>query len=209
MARNRYGLGQKVESSIYGAQLAFQPMHLAGALHDSPAAPLGSGTPLINYDGPCRDGKWVNFSVVNAAAWPNLCRALSLDALETDPRFATPEARRENMAELVQRFDRILDTKPASDWIERLRAEDVICAPVQDYDMIRDDPQAWDNGYIANVRHPRFGEVTVPGVPVRFSDTPASPQAAAPSLGEHTMEILSRIGYDEAEIAAFGERGVI
>ena len=71
------------------------------------------------------------------------------------------------------------------------------------------DEGVYSNGYLQRVEHPEWGELPMPGCPIRMSDTPAQPGGLAPELGQHTEELLLEAGLDWDEIAALREKGVI
>ena len=71
------------------------------------------------------------------------------------------------------------------------------------------DAGAFDNGYLQTIDHPEWGETIVIGSPIAMSETASTPGRIAPDLGEHTHEVLTELGYDDARIAALGEDGVI
>ena len=82
-------------------------------------------------------------------------------------------------------------------------------APVNDYVRAVDDADVVANGYVAEVEHPAGGTTRVVGSPIAMSETPLTPAAMAPELGQHTEEILLDVGYDWDDIAALRESGAI
>ncbi len=111
--------------------------------------------------------------------------------------------------ELNRLLDEHFSTRTTDEWIERLEAADIFCAPVYDYARVSEEPQAYDNGYLVPVRHPRLGEITVVNSPIQFSETPATAAPDAPPLGEHTSEVLAAFGYAADEIERLREEGVV
>src|SRR3989304_649857 len=87
---------------------------------------------------------------------------------------------------LTRLLDEHFSTRPTAEWLERLEAADLFCAPVYDYAQVATEPQAYDNGYLVPVQHPRLGEITVVNCPLEFSETPAAAAPASPDLREHT-----------------------
>lgn len=209
IARERFGIGQQVDASLYGSQIALQAMNLTAALRGG-VHPRSRprGAPTFKPYG-CKDGKWLAIGVLDPAVYPRLCMAVRRPDLITDTRFAEPFARYANAdaleAELASAFSQ--DTRAA--WLERLIAHDVPCGPVQDYIEVGNDPQALENGYITTVEHPNLGTLRVVGSPVRLSETPASVRMPAPELGQHTEEVLLELGYSWEQIAGLREAAVI
>lgn len=210
VARERLGVGQKVDVSLYGSQIAFQGMHLLAALYDkAPLVPPGTANSITTYHGRCQDGRWITFGILSAEAWPALCRALGLEELVESELFATSQARGRNLKQLQAIFESTLATRPADHWLEQLAAEDVPSGPVQDYLTIGCEPQALANGYVTTVDHPPFGAIKVPGLPILLSRTPGGVQGPAAALGEHTDEVLEALGYGAQEIARLRAEGAI
>ena len=74
------------------------------------------------------------------------------------------------------------------DWINALGAIGVPCGPINAMDKVVSHPQVQAREMITRIAHDITGEVAVPGVPIKLSDTPGNVDAPAPSLGEHTNQ---------------------
>ena len=72
-------------------------------------------------------------------------------------------------------------------------------------DKVVNDPQVNFREMIVEVEHPTAGKMKIPGVPIKFSETPCGVEKAAPVLGQHTDEVLKEFGFDDAEIAKLHE----
>jgi crotonobetainyl-CoA:carnitine CoA-transferase CaiB-like acyl-CoA transferase len=216
LARERTGAGQQINTSLLGSALHLQ------AIGVTVASLRGKGwtqharkrtrNPLTNHY-KCGDGKWILFSEIQADRfWPEFCRALGLDTLIDDPKFATAMGgRRDNFAELIDTLDRTLATRSRDEWIrhfDSLRAP-FSYAPVNDYADVINDPQVLANDYVIEFDHPAAGPVKLAGYPIRFSDTPAHIAREAPEFGQHTEEVLQELGFSWEEIASLREQGVV
>ena len=94
-------------------------------------------------------------------------------------------------------------------WVETLRAADIVSAPVNTLLEASNDPDVLANGYIAELEYPEIGEtLKVHGSPWLFSETPAK-LGTAPKLGEHNVEILTGLGYNDDNISALREKKII
>ena len=208
--RLRTGEGQKVDVSLYGSQIAIQGIHVARLLHHAPLRPPGQSSGVLSHRAQCLDGRWIAFGFLEARHFPKLLRGLELDHLAEDPRFATSAARGPHLGDLVELIDAQVITRPAAEWIESLRAADVPCSVIQDYEMIAEDPQARANGYIHEEDHPVWGRVRTQGLVAQLSRTPASVRRHAPvHPGHHSAEILCEAGFTEEEIKDLLAAGIV
>jgi len=106
-------------------------------------------------------------------------------------------------------LDAHFSTRPTAEWLTRLEAADIFCAPVLNYSEITSHEQAKANGYIVETEHPRAGPTRVIACPIQFRSTPASSDRPEPGLGEHTDEVLAQFGYTQEEISSLREEGVV
>jgi crotonobetainyl-CoA:carnitine CoA-transferase CaiB-like acyl-CoA transferase len=212
LVRERTGLGQKVETSLLGSTLAGQSWELTHYLvtrEEQPKAGRGNALlPLIWYTYRTADGYMV-VGGVPPHRWSAFCQAIDRPELETDERFVRLGDRIRGNAELNRLLDEHFSTRTTEEWLQRLEAADIFCAPVYDYARVSEEPQVYDNDYLVPMQHPKLGEITVVNCPIQFSETPTAIGAAEASLGEHTAEVLDGIGYDAEEIARLREEGVV
>ena len=95
------------------------------------------------------------------------------------------------------------------DWVEKLRAADIVAAPINTLLEASNDPDVLANGYVTQVDYPEYGKrLKVHGSPWQFSETPAQ-IGIAPELGAHSDEVLAALGYTSAQIEDFRERKII
>ena len=102
-----------------------------------------------------------------------------------------------------------LATRPAAEWLALMRKADVWAAPVYDFERMMRDPQVIHNGTFVEYDHSTEGRLKTPGFPIRFARTPARVERGAPSVGEHSRDILSAAGYDTARIDELVRKGVV
>jgi len=193
-ARARNGKGRHLRLSLFEACAAFQ----AAPIVESRLFP-GEAPPLTVPAGVFRtkDG-WLTLSGVTEAHFTGTLRALGLEALIDDFRFATIGPRRKNASMLNEEVARRLAERDTAHWIEKLAAEDALFAPIADYSAFVDSPQAQHLGAFAALDQPPYGELPVARMPGAEHAWPLRP---APRVGEHTDEILRELGLDDAAIS--------
>jgi len=110
---------------------------------------------------------------------------------------------------MLKTLDALFATDSRDTWVEILRQADIVSAPINTLLEASRDPDVLANGYITEVEYPKHGKkLKVHGSPWQFSETPAK-IGIAPTLGEHNVPILTRLGYNEAQIQELKEKNVI
>jgi CoA:oxalate CoA-transferase len=214
LARERHGMGQRVDASMLGATLLMQAATLCPALWQNHVPQRHSSTrtknAFANYY-KCSDDRWVVLSDPQAYKfWPALCKALGRGDLEKDPRFTTMEGQRDNNIELIAIVAEAITKKKAREWENILAEAGISCAVVQTMDEIAQDPQVLENQYVIDYDHPVLGKIKAPGFPVGLSETPASVRMAPPQFGQNTEEILLDVcGCDWEKITELRDEEVI
>ncbi len=141
--------------------------------------------------------------------WPAFCKVVGVEHLINDPKFNTDEARRENREEIGAILDEAFSQKTRAEWAQLFRDAKMRCDPCLTYKEICEHPQVAANGMITSVKHPERGEVKMLNLPVKLKGTPGKVQGPSPRLGEHTEEILLKLGYQAKDIAEMEKQGVI
>ena len=210
LARERYGVGQKIDVSQLGAMLTLQALSIQAYLHSKTQPVLKPGKSFSAtfswYQ--CGDGEWLTVGVLDPKFWPVLCGVLEREDLVEDSRSADPFQRRDNEEWLRGELAEAFLARSRDEWIERLAAGKVPCGPVYDYAQVAEDGHFWLNGYLQEAPHQHFEEHQVVGIPVSFSETGTRVQSAAPELGQNTEEVLLGLGYDWGEIERLHDAGV-
>ncbi len=207
LARERHGVGQRLDVSQLGAMTTLQALSLVGYLHTGTQGRRFVNPIFTFYEG--GDGGWFTVGVLTPKHWPLLCDAAGRPDLLTDERSATPFARLDHRDWLHDQLAGTFRGRPRAHWLEALIARDVPCGPVHDYAGVESDPQFWENGYLVDVEHPGFERHRTVGIPFTLSETPGRVQGAAPELGQHTEETLLGLGYTWEQITALRDRGAI
>ena len=215
LARERFGIGQKIDVSHLGSMMALEGLAIAFRLFTGRDMPRKNrpkeANPLWNHY-LCADGKWIVLGMLQADRyWPAVCKGLGIEHLEKDPRFENMDKRRENSEELISIMDKVFISKSSKEWMKRLKeAGDVVCTPVQTISDLLDDPQVWANEYLIEFDHSVLGSMKFMGLPIQFSKTPGAARPEAPEFGQHTEEVLIEVGgYSWEEIVALKEKEAI
>jgi crotonobetainyl-CoA:carnitine CoA-transferase CaiB-like acyl-CoA transferase len=210
--RERTGLGQRVDGSLLETAVSLLAYHAEGYLLAGvvPKA-LGSGHPSLSpyRNFRCRDGQWVFIAAANDRFWQRFCRALELDGMATDPRFAVNKQRVANRAELERILEETIGQQDREPLLKRLDEAGVPATPVNTVDQVMTDPQTIERGIIQRVTHPRLGEIPVVGTPLKFSRMSPGVRKAAPLSGEDTAAVLAECGYSPERIRDLRDRKVI
>jgi crotonobetainyl-CoA:carnitine CoA-transferase CaiB-like acyl-CoA transferase len=141
--------------------------------------------------------------------WRGLLEVVGKVEWAEDPRFRERKGRTENHDLLSDMLQAVFRGGRREDWLRRLQERDVPCAPLNGLDEVFADPQVREYGFPIEVEHPRMGKMRLVGSGIELSRTPPQIQSPPPVLGEHTDEILGKLGYDKEAVAKLRELGVV
>lgn len=213
MERMTSGQGKQLEVAMLETMSYFISIeHLNGYTFEPPHGGAGYTRLLSKNRRPHRtqDG-FLAVMPHNAKQWKKFFTLVGRPDIITDPRFAEPEARARNTDALYEEVGKILPTRSSAEWAELFTKNDVPFGPVLGLEDLIDDGHMQDVGFWHLVDHPTEGKVRVPAFPVRDGgpDGDATPVALAPTLGQHSEEILAEAGYGPEDIAALLRSGVV
>lgn len=211
-SRNVTGKGQKVDVAMLDAQVAILENAISRyVVTGQVPKPGGNRHPSIV---PFEPFETKNGEVVVAAGndvlWAKFCKVIGKEDLIDDERFKTNPLRNQNYDELRPLIAKEMVKKTTEEWLELLEKAGVPNGPINTIDKVLQDPQVLAREMIVEVEHPAAGKLKVPGVPIKFSDTPGSIRIPAPLLGQHTEEILKEmLGYDDEKIKSLRDSNAL
>jgi formyl-CoA transferase len=148
------------------------------------------------------------YVIIQPPGWAPLTRLIGRPELADDPAWATPEVR---LSKLDKAFALVEEwTEKHTKWevMERLNACNIPCGPILSTKELIEDETLAELGSVVEVPHPERGTFKTVGCPLKLSDSPVDIERS-PLLGEHNAEILTELGYSDAEQAGFHAAGVI
>jgi len=211
LAKNKNGQGQFVDVSLMDSIIAILT-YQAGNYLATGKAPnrVGNRHPMITpYESfETKDG-YVIFAVGNQRLWESFVEALGKPELNDDSRFVDMKSRNQHPAELKAIIEELTRQKSTEQWVEIMETSGVPCGRIRTIDQVLTDPHVKIREMVVEQEHPLAGTIKLIGVPTKLSLTPGAITMPPPTLGQHTDEILSNLGYNADKIAAWREKGVI
>ena len=204
----RTGKGVHIDlSQVEVAQYALSPWLLDYAVNHQFLENMGNRSPRTAPHGafPCRgEDRWIALATWSDAEWARLAAIIELD----DPTLASLDARMERVEEVEAEISAWTSERTREEVSERLQAEGIEAVPVQDWQDLLHDPQLLERGHFERLDHAVLGDCWYQHNGFRLSDAPTRYSRPAPTLGEHTDEVLGGIlGLSPEEIAEFRESG--
>ncbi|MGH2547044.1 MAG: CaiB/BaiF CoA transferase family protein [Actinomycetota bacterium] len=198
----REGRGRLVDVSMLDVSVSWAAVlaswYLAtGEVPSRGATPLTGGLACYRpYR--CADGRSVAVGALEPRFWRAVFEALGMEYLidaHLDP---------DRQEEIAGRLGEAFGSRPRDEWVERLAGLEACVGPVNDVAEAVADPQVRHQGMVAEVE----GRAVGPGPAIRLAEDGGA-MRPAPTLGEHTEEVLAEAGLSLQEIAELRERGVV
>lgn len=209
--REKTGRGQRIDIPMFETMVShLLSDHFCGQTFDPSLGPAGYSRLLASERRPYKtsDG-FVCAVIYNNKQWASFYKAIGRDGeIENDPRFANLDARNRHINELQQIVANIFVERTTEQWLDLLGAADIPCMPLHTMESIFHDPHLESVDLFQWEDHPTEGRVRRVGVPTTWSDSQPEPGRSAPMLGEHSVQVLREIGYDDAQIQSMIEHGI-
>lgn len=217
LARQRTGRGQFVDVAYLDSTLALlaaTPMMQAflsqGVDSRRGDGMLGGSFPnYAVYE--TADGRTLAVGCTDPGHWEAFCKTIGLpesSGAHADEAQANglPAGAKRAAREAVQR---VLKQKTREEWLAIFRDIQASVAPLNTVDEAFDDPQVQARQMAVDVVHPRHGSVRQPGIAIKLSGTPGKIRGPAPTLGQHTDDVLRALGYDETGRRELRQAGTV
>jgi len=208
LKRERTGRGAKVHTSLLANGL-WSASCLAQAVWadaDFSHIPGQSGMTALFQ---AADGRWIQFSMIRTVEdFDRLVMALGKLEWLTDDRFATPESRADNTVLFTQMLRELIVQRASHEWMSLFQAENIPAALVAQFEDLPNDPQVLLNS-MATEPAEELGMPRVVRDPVNVDGVARVGATHAPDVGEHTDEILSDLGFTDAQVVQLRNEGVV
>ena len=213
LARERHGFGQHVDLSLLEAAMVIQKSSFTRYLHSRQLpAKTGSRAPYATPNEAYRtkDGHLM-LAAYSPARWKALCRVvLNRPELENDPRFITRDVRQKHVGDLKTIIEEVFVTRTSAEWAEICLANDLMCAPILNYDQVVELDHVKERGVVDRIAFPDGREMRTVAPTPKLSATPGRITRPYPEfIGQHTREVLQGLGLGEDEIARLKREGAI
>jgi formyl-CoA transferase len=198
LQREKTGRGQSIDVSLYDSMLSMQMQEAAMWLGRK--RELNWAAMPLSGVFQTTDGALVLVGAFKENPLRDICTALGIEDLSKQEHLKDLPSQMKARDELQAVFRQNFSRNSTAHWIERLEAQDLLCAPVRSLAQALDDEQTAANGMVIN-------GLLAP--PIHMSGGGFEVRHAPPALGEHSREILAELGYDKARIEKLAGDGVV
>jgi crotonobetainyl-CoA:carnitine CoA-transferase CaiB-like acyl-CoA transferase len=207
LARHTTKEGQHIDISMLHACLAFMwpdgMMHRT--LHDDDVLqmpPISESYQTIQ----CLDGA-VAASILLDQHWEAVLTLVGREELKSDPRFATVASRFMHLGEFSSVLKDGMRHLTVDEIMSAFKAADIPSAPCESRDSLTGNAQIEALGLLETYVTENLGRLTSPAPPIQFAGVDSSLAAPSPSLGEHSIEIMSELGFSDSEVSELLQSG--
>jgi formyl-CoA transferase len=203
--QQRLAHGPLTEYSQYGEGVPF------GKAAPRAGNDSGGGQPgwIVKCKGWETDPDAYIYFITQAPVWTAICDLIGRPEWKTDPDYATPPARLPRLRKIFDTIEDWTKTMTKFEVMDLCNKHDIPVGPILSMKEIAEEQSLRSTGTVVEVDHPGRGKYLTVGNPVKLSDSPADVRRS-PLLGEHTVEILSKVlGYSAKDVADIKASGAI
>jgi crotonobetainyl-CoA:carnitine CoA-transferase CaiB-like acyl-CoA transferase len=210
MAREKSGVGCRVETSLLQATLSFIGETAAGYLRTGNVPNRMARVKNAHaFAFVCQDGRPLAIHCsVPEKFWLALLKAVERMDIAADERFQDRAGRRENYETLERTLAQTFQKRPRDEWVKILHAADVPAVALKNIAEVLEDPQVAHLDLIEELEHPAAGTLRFVGGPVHFENLASEKSAPPPLLGEQSGKILRDLGHSATAIGDLQARGI-
>lgn len=211
-AREKLGVGQKIDTSLLEAEVACLVNTGSNYLVEGKVpGRWGNAHPtIVPYQSFKTADGFLVIGVASEGIWQRFCPAIGKAELADDSRFARNADRVANRGALITILSEMFLSRATDTWLSLLNKAQVPCAPIQTIDKVFASSQVRHRDMLVEIVHPTAGSVRMAGIPVKFSVTPPSVRLPPPLLGEHSGDVLAGwLRLSDKEIAELREKKII
>jgi succinyl-CoA:(S)-malate CoA-transferase subunit B len=212
-ARRKTGRGQVVDIGLYEPVFRILDELAPAFQHKGYVRErMGPGTvnvvPHSHY--PTKDSRWIAIACTSDKIFARLAEAMGAPELANDGKWGTIRQREAARAEVDAYVGAWTSSLTRDELLQTCEEAQVPCGPVYAIDEIFEDPQYKARGNILTMQDPRIGELAIPNLVPRLSETPGEVKWLGPAMGEHNGEIYRDwLKLSEAEMEALAAARVI
>ncbi|CAI8272112.1 MAG: Acetyl-CoA:oxalate CoA-transferase [SAR92 bacterium MED-G29] len=209
--REHSGMGQHVDISMLDCQISMlnymATMHF---LSGEDPYPIGNShfvhVPYNTFT--CSDGSIV-IAVITDNFWQNLKGVINCSELDI-PKYDTQPGRWEDREMINTRLNKLLSVNTCAHWLALFEAQRIPCAPVNSLSQALSDTQVLHRNMVVDLKHPNGNSTKGPGNPIKLSRSSDEVFTAAPTLGQHTDEVMTQLlNLSVHQIDQMKEQGII
>lgn len=212
LTREKTGKGQMIDVALFDTAVYWMTFYQIGSYlaTGKPHKRLRTGHPLTTpYEAYKTRDIFITIGCSSDKHWKKFCEVIGRKKLTDDPMFETNLKRVENRAKLSSILSEVFVKKKGDEWLQLFRKAGIPCGPVNTIDNVVSDIQVLHREMLVEIDHPVAGKIKVPGIPVKLSETPGTIRLPPPILGQHTEEILKKMGYSTIDIKELKSDNVI
>ncbi len=212
-ARERTGKGQMVDIGLYEPVFRIlDELVPAYAYKGYVRERMGPATvnvvPHSHY--PTQDKRWVAIACTNDKIYERLAGVMAQDGMAAPGDWALLKNRERDRPKVDAHVAAWTSSRDRADILRICEQAQVPCGPIYSIDEIFEDPQYDARGNILTMHDDRVGEVRIPNLVPRLSDTPGKVHSLGPRLGEHNDEIFKKmLGLTDDDLNRLAAAGVV